>query len=748
MEDFSKFPVSGINTFGEKEIIELYSKYKDTYMSLCFLTRDEMENKCSELRRFGIRCDSSAIRAFIQRFEPFYIRCLLYKDYEIVLSKCQAEAVSCENNNELIVSGAGGGKTTVLLAKVKYLVERKKVDQQKIFVTTFNRKNIYELQDRIAVVGLSQVEAKTMHAKGNMLLKTNSNFEVFDGQNDMLYVYQFLTDIAFKKDPELRQKLESNNMCLDVSNMSLAKKKNKLKRMLVIDKNGTRVRSRMEWDIAMWLLMNRICFKYEDFPEHSKYKNLTFGDGEKVIPDFSIYSETSEGKIEREVLYEHYSYHNDGKTCVGMKGAELSHYKKRHERKNKLYEEKHCEVIRTYSGYEFGPYNKKKNGFLLDLEEQVRKKGFVVRPMDKKEEELFYDEFDGFLKYVELCRNLLTFLDRFREKYDTIEGLDISSCASERERLFLLLFKVFYDWYGRFKENAGFRDFTDMLIDSTRKMDQIVCPDSYRYIIIDEFQDISKRRFDFIKALAKCCGSKIIGIGDDWQCINEFSGSDLRLFKGFEELCQKRNSLFQIPEIRRYGQTLCDISSSFISRRESSRYYSSSIEDNKSPVRVFKYTGNVEEACFELLKMIAEENGKNCQVEFLKRHRFDFNSADSNYFSDWGDSLTCRELPGLKLGEMNIHKAKGLEWDFVVVVNNNKGDYGFPHKKGDDEIFRILNYSDSDLSEERRLFYVALTRARKKVYLMSEKGNESCFIEELLEANPNIVVTTLPEKQG
>lgn len=748
MEDFSKFPVSGINTFGEKEIIELYSKYKDTYMSLCFLTRDEMENKCSELRRIGIRCDSSAIRAFIQRFEPFYMRCLLYEDFKIVLSKSQAEAVGCVDKDELIVSGAGGGKTTVLLAKVKYLVERMKIDPQKIFVTTFNRKNIYELQDKLSGVHLSEVEAKTMHAKGNMLLKTNSNFEVFDGQNDMLYVYQFLTDIAFKKAPELRQKLESNNMCIEVSNMSLAKKKNKLKRMLVIDKNGTKVRSRMEWDIAMWLQMNQICFKYEDFPEYSKYKNLSFSDGEKVIPDFSIYSKTSEGKIEREVLYEHYSYHNDCKTCVGMKGAELTHYMKRHERKNKLYKEKKCEVIRTYSGYEDGPYNKKKIGFLLDLEEQVRKKGFNVRRMTKEEEASFYDGFNGFLKYEGLCRNLLTFLDRFREKYDTIDSLKLSSEAGERERLFFLLFTDFYDWYSRFKENAGFRDFTDMLVDSTRKMDQLVCPDSYRYIIIDEFQDISKRRFDFIKSLAKRSGSKIIGIGDDWQCINVFSGSDLRLFKDFERLCHGNNSLFQIPEIRRYGQTLCDISSNFIARSESPRFYSSSIEDNNSPVRVFKYTGNVETACFELLRIIAEENGDNCQVEFLKRHRFDFNSADSNYFSDWGDSLTCSKLPGLRLGEMNIHKAKGLEWDFVVVVNNNKGDYGFPHEKGDDEIFRILNYSDSDLSEERRLFYVALTRARKTVYLMSENGNESCFIEELLDANPNIVVTTLPEKQS
>lgn len=83
---------------------------------------------------------------------------------------------------------------------------------------------------------------------------------------------------------------------------------------------------------------------------------------------------------------------------------------------------------------------------------------------------------------------------------------------------------------------------------------------------------------------------------------------------------------------------------------------------------------------------------------------------------------------------MTIHGSKGLQADYVISLNNNVGTYGFPSKRNEPPVIKLLlGGDDSQQDEERRLFYVAMTRAKKGLYLASYYNRQSTFFKEIFK---------------
>lgn len=278
---------------------------------------------------------------------------------------------------------------------------------------------------------------------------------------------------------------------------------------------------------------------------------------------------------------------------------------------------------------------------------------------------------------------------------------------------FDLLKPVYVDYQQELKDN-GQIDFNDMLNQAIKYIRDGKVANKCKYILVDEFQDVAQDNFQLIKALQEQTGAKVMCVGDDWQSIYSWRGSDLEYFENFEKYFPRSKELY-ITETFRNGQNLVDVAAKFV-RKDKSLKDKKPIS-NQSETELIPVYYNAWERTEKWREMTDEIGGQD--VLFLMRYYADENLAPDGY----------------KFNHRNmvIHKAKGLETDVVVIMNMKNIGLGFPSAVESDVVFDTLckERAQQALNEERRLFYVALTRARKKCYLWIPKWNKSVFAEEI-----------------
>ena len=249
----------------------------------------------------------------------------------------------------------------------------------------------------------------------------------------------------------------------------------------------------------------------------------------------------------------------------------------------------------------------------------------------------------------------------------------------------------------------------------------------YKYIIIDEFQDTSITRYNLIKAIQEECDSKVFCVGDDFQSIYRFSGCTLDLFVNFKKYF-KDSKVMYINKTYRNSKELVLIAYHFIIKN---KYQLSkkieTIKRFKNPVKLIYYTkSNYQHRFIRLLDYLNKIEKK--EVLILARCNHDIkNVYDGNIINN------CFKYKNLNIKFLTVHTSKGLESDTVIVLNLTDDVLGFPNKLEDDEVLKLFfkNKEKYLYAEERRLFYVALTRTKNDVYLMTCKNHESRFITEI-----------------
>lgn len=268
--------------------------------------------------------------------------------------------------------------------------------------------------------------------------------------------------------------------------------------------------------------------------------------------------------------------------------------------------------------------------------------------------------------------------------------------------------------YQKYLEDENLIDFQDMIKEATKIVKEQKPDLKYKYIIIDEYQDISQNRFDLIKAINDLIKPILIVVGDDWQSIFAFAGSKINLFMKFKEIFNAKE--YFIKTTYRNSQELIDIAGAFIQKNpyqiKKNLISSKSV---KNPVIIKYYLKDKSKTIIKILK-----KNKNKKILILGRYNFDKKYLLKNKKIYEQENKIILKNNNIDITYLTVHSAKGLGFDEVIIINGDKGRYGFP--------------SDIDknmLDEERRLFYVALTRTKNKVYIITSLFNQSPFVKEI-----------------
>ena len=671
---------------------------------------------------------------------------------DMMLDEEQRKAVVTDDDYCLLIAGAGAGKTTTMAAKVRYLVEEKGVDPNEILVISFTNKAVDELRERINDKLGMGVKISTFHSLGFDIIKKNRCPEVIYSQ------YGMITNILQKiilDDRKLLEKLilffgyyfdiedDFFNSSGSLNEFHKAKASRdyetlrsnieghiqkvgdqRMSRMKTL--TGEYLRSSQEVQIANFLYLNNIDYEYEKI-----YSKIIKGSNKKYTPDFYI----TQGELN--VYLEHYGVSESG-ISDGVKDPKR--YKKNIHDKRKHHKKHKTTLIETWSSYYDG------RSLLTHLEEILRKKGFVLKPRDPKE---VYNKIieTGKEKYTS---QFTLFIETFIRLYKTAgygeEGFEKlrEMTSNVRSLLFLDIVEKIYSEYMDALQRENKIDFADMINEAVAYLDEIENDNlPYKYIIIDEFQDIARQRFILINKLSKVTDAKITAVGDDWQSIFAFAGSDISLFTHFVENMGHGTEL-RINNTYRNSQELIDIAGQFIQKNTAQKKKRLiSKKRIREPIAIRPYDdgerplfakGKVVE---EIIGEILTEFGENSSILLLGRYGFDGdNLSRSGYFNkDFSGKITSIKYPQANLTFMTAHGSKGLGYDNVVILNMSEGKYGFPCQIEDDPIMKLVTTDDNSIpfAEERRLFYVALTRTKNRAYVAAPIRRPSRFLIELIK---------------
>ena len=575
------------------------------------------------------------------------------------LDKQQEQVVFMDEENLLVVAGAGSGKTLTMLGKVKYLVERQKVDSSKILVISFTNFTTESFKKSISKNMNYNIDVLTFHKLGLNILKQ--------------------AKIKFK-------------ICLDDMLKNITN--NYLKNELLNDQKSI-------YKFLKYFLM------YDIKLLETYFDNMN--SEEKIICNFLYCNNIKYTYRPLKII--------DDKVIYGIYLDDYDIYI-RHEMFDSLFDEKDygVNVIVT-------------NSYIFTFEDIF---GYLYDEFRRKNVKLdssrYLEMCELFLlkgnKIENLSNLIITFINMMKSYNYDIKKIDFVkkkvykiSNKMEKEKLLFtldLIEKVYvkYQMYLSTNEKIDFNDIINISSSLIKNGDAIL---NYKYIIIDEFQDTSYTRYKLIKSIQEMTGAKLIAVGDDFQSIYRFTGCDLNLFLNFEKNF-KFSKIVYLTNTYRNSNELISLAGNFIMKNKYQIH--KKLKSNKSirkPVKIYFYKNKN-----EINKLISKIIEKNIFV--LGR-----NNRDIDYIDD--------VTKDKKIIFMSIHKSKGLESEGVLMVNLEDSTLGFPSKIPSDILISYLcnNKEYYPYEEERRLFYVALTRTKNNVYLFVPLKNPSIFVKEIVK---------------
>ena len=489
------------------------------------------------------------------------------------------------------------------------------------------------------------------------------------------------------------------------------------------------VRSEQEQKICFALSSLGVKFRYEEPYEH----HLADETHAQYCPDFSIYYE--EDGMTKRVYLEHFGVDEHNLVPIWFAKEQNISYEEANEKYNdgitwkKAAHEKFGTKLLTTSSADFRYY---------DIKSQLKKilKSAGV-PIHEKADEELYDLVlpKGSKQEKAFIRLVATFLTLVKSSCKSIKEVLRQAEIDGDERSTFIIKNIFlpvHELYIKALDETKQIDFTDAILQATE-----ICrsshPVEYDYIIVDEFQDISIDRYNFLKVLREGNPpAKLYCVGDDWQSIYRFSGSDMSLFNQFSNYFGA-TEINKIETTYRFGEPLVSLSSRFIQRNEAQikKNIHSFNPEVKTELEFHAYERR--EYCNTIGRLIASIPSDKT-IFLLGRYSFDDYYLSFMYQSVKEGNRFYYLIGGRKIEFLTVHKSKGLEADYIILLQCNKDTYGFPSLVSDDPVLNyVLTKSDQyPYGEERRLFYVAITRAKVKTLVLYDKRFPSLFVDEFL----------------
>lgn len=333
-------------------------------------------------------------------------------------------------------------------------------------------------------------------------------------------------------------------------------------------------------------------------------------------------------------------------------------------------------------------------------------------------------------KYFLFIKNQLkTFIKQIKTNGLTHDNfLSIWNISSKYDKYFLLLMFNLYLVYEEELKSINAIDFDDMIQLANDLVKNGKIKRKYKYIIIDEYQDTSLIRFKLIKSIVEVTSSKLMCVGDDYQSIYGFSGSKIELFVNFYKYFHDSKILF-LKNVYRNSKEITKVSGKFIqkNRKQILKKLVSPFHLKKPIYIIYYHSYNYLEKYKGVLNYFKTNNMHNIMI--IGRYNRDLNDV-----RNINDDV-------LNLSYFTAHTSKGLEEDNVLILRMDDSYLGFPSKIDNSSVLKLLSYEEKyPYAEERRLFYVALTRTKNRVYILVDKDNPSCFIEEIKRYTYELIV--------
>lgn len=670
------------------------------------------------------------------------------------LNDKQKEAVVSDEKRLLVLAGAGSGKTKTLLQKLVYLIEEKNVGPSAILAITFTKNATNEMIDRLIVSAdntgeyekilvdkfkskadkdkerfnyqrkfkwIDSLTIRTFHSFCYSVLR-NHGVNEFDNKFKIIgeekkdeedelskhiapeTIFEVFHKILIEECEETEFLLRLKRYVLDyiIDKIHLDKNQSKFipkdgKYFTALD--GTKVRSKSEQFIADWLYRHSIKYEYEpllnvkDFSFHPDF----------YIPEANLYLEHVSEK----------SYSTKDKEEQFKKGNLL--------------------LVKTYESM-----TKDSALFNHTLDKVIKNR--LPSNYHINAALTYKEEFNG---YHEDVKKFLTQVIRITDmiKVENISTKTVLNNAKqdqhERVRSFYDLAIPIVEKYVTYCTDKSYLDFNDLISRTTSLFKNH--PDiankyksKYQYILVDEFQDVNNLQVELIK-LMLTDDTQLFCVGDDWQSIYGFRGSNVSYIIDFENHF-KNAQVVKLNLNYRSTQHIVGASNEVI-KNNKFKVEKDIHSSKQSEHKIVVFAGNNDEDNIQFaiaeVRKFQKEGLTSEDILFLYRRSKMF----SNFFNQDKSYYHRLRDEGLKIQGKTIHAAKGLEAKVVFIIGLTEGDGGFPDIWLEDRIFQTIKKANHDLllEEERRLFYVAMTRAKEKLFLITEKGNESSFLKEIPE---------------
>lgn len=648
----------------------------------------------------------------------------------------QIDAILYDEHRSLVVAGAGTGKTSTIVAKARWILAQRLTASSRIRILAFNRKAAQEIGERLGEEVSEDGVSSTFHSLGLDLVARARHRKprLTALEEDQRLMQSFLRKCIGEglKTPKVANHVieflayfrypEPNPVPVEKSHEANRWAEGHDIRSLT----GVMLRSNSEAIIANWLTLNGIEWRYEQDYELDT-ATMRYG---QYRPDFYL--------PKYGIYIEHWACDRAGQLPPSWTLNQQVQYREGMDWKRALHSRRQTLLVETFSHV---------NGqatIIETLKSALIPLGVTLNTLSDEERKAVVMTDKVIDPVVTLAQN---FLKLFRESAMPLSDLraKLEHAQSARGQAFLNMFEWIHAQYVAQLESEGAVDFSDMIREAAAALRSRIVDLQLDYLLVDEFQDISRGRAQLIKAILEQNPScRLVAVGDDWQSINRFAGSDIQIMVDFEHEFgfTKRTDL---RRTHRFGTKLLAATSKFVQMnpQQLKKSLIAAHTDQYPAIEVIT-TGAVAktgddldersgyESCVEpevpatalseVLRRIADEDD-NANVLVLGRYRF-LKQQLNEFGAPRGK---------LKIEFSTVHSAKGREADYVVILDVVAGRYGFPSEIEDDPIMNLVLAVQAGYpnAEERRLFYVALTRARIMSYVLSDDHRRSGFVDEL-----------------
>ena len=647
------------------------------------------------------------------------------------LTERQREACVVDEDNNLVLAGAGTGKTSAMVGRAGYLIKSGQAQASEILMLAFANKAAAEMQERIDHrLGSCGITVSTFHKLGKEIIARVEGQQpsltplAEDDRALALQVIQWFEEHL--KKPAYQQmaiKYFQHHLYPAANPFDFDSEGEYFDYILANDirtLKGEAVKSLGECLVANYLFKQGIDYQYEPAYEHRTASPLY----RQYQPDFYL--------PEHGIYVEYYGIDREGNTAPYV---DREKYHQGMDWKRQLHAEKGTRLIELYH------YELQEGGLFDAIDAQLAALNVHYQPLPPEAVMATLRDFGAISSFATLLADLLK---RYRAncyEQGQVEAAIAKANNPEQVGAALSLLQPILDDYQAQLDRKGQIDFDDMIGKAIQYVRERRFRSPWRYIMVDEFQDISESRARLVRYLrdaAKECS--LFCVGDDWQAIYRFTGSDLSFTTAFREKFGATNvTAFDLTF--RFNSGISDVATRFVLQ---------------NPVQVKKQLNTLVKVKHPTVSLLREDNrhsqnpSEPSRLEKVISRIADIAEPGSSvyllgrYGFNLPDGREMQQLaaryPSIALECHTVHGSKGKEADYVVVLGLETGKFGFPTGKVTHPLLEALLPPSEGYpyAEERRLLYVALTRARYRVYLIADMAVASSFVVELLNGEYEI----------